>query len=65
MQQAAPKEAMRFGVSLYRLLDCILEADPLLGTYFLSKVDLDNAYMRIWVGINGIPSVTFLITNKK
>ena len=51
---------MRFGISLYRLLDYILEADPMLGPYFLSKVDLDDQYIKILVRINDIPSLDLL-----
>ena len=45
--QAALKEAMRFGISLHRLLECILENDPHMGQKFESKVDLEDACMSI------------------
>ena len=52
---------MRFGKTLYRLIDCILTAPPKLGPTFLNKVYLANAYMRIWVRLEDIPSVAFLV----
>ena len=41
--QVSHKEAMRFGKSLYRVIDCILEALTKLGPTFLNKVDLADA----------------------
>ena len=64
-QQAAPKKEMRFGRALYHLLDCILEAYPALGPTFLSKVDLADAYMRIWVRMYSAPAVDFLVTKEE
>ena len=52
---------MRFGKALYRVIDCILNAPPKLGPTFLNKVDLSDAYMRIWVQLEDIPSVAFLV----
>ena len=54
--QVAHKEAMHFRKSIYRLIDCILAAPPKLGPTFLNKVDLADAYMRIWVRLEEIPS---------
>ena len=59
--QVAHKEAMRFGKALYRVIDCILTAPPKLGSTFLNKVDLADAYIRIWVRLEYIPSVAFLV----
>ena len=61
VNQVAPKESIRFGQSLHRLLDCILEAEPALGMAYLGKVDLTNVYMLIWVLLAYIPSVDLLI----
>ena len=58
--QVAHKEAMHFGKALYRVIDFILNAPPKLGLTFLNKVDLADAYMRIWVRLEDIPSVAFL-----
>ena len=52
---------MRCGKALYRVIDCILTAPPKLGPTFLNKVDLADAYMRIWVRLEDIPSVEFLV----
>ena len=52
---------MRFGGALLRILKQILTADPCLGPVYLSKVDLEDAYMRLWVRMEYVPSVTFLI----
>ena len=39
-------------------------ADPRLGTVCLSKLDLAEVYMRLWVRMEDVLSVTFL-TRKK
>ena len=59
--QVAHKEKMRFGKALYRVIDCILTAPPKLGPTFINKVDLADAYMRIWVRLEDIPSVAILV----
>ena len=43
------------------MIDCILTAPPKLGLTFLNKVDLVDAYMRIWVRLEDIPLVVFLV----
>ena len=62
---AAQKESMHFGKALHRLLDCILAADLALGPTYLCKVDLADAYMRIWVRVEDVPSVDLLIPKDK
>ena len=52
---------MRFVKSLYRVIYCILTASLKLGPTFLNKVDLADGYMRIWVRLEDIPSVAFLV----
>ena len=52
---------MRFGKALYRVIYCILKAPPELGPTLLNKVDLADAYMRIWVRLEDIPSVALLV----
>ena len=59
--QVDHKEAMRFGKALYEVIDCILNSSPKLGPTFLSKVDLVDAYMRIWVRLEDIPLVASLV----
>ena len=59
--QVSHKEAMRFGKSLYRVIYCNVAAPSELGPTFLNKLDLVDAYMRIWVRLEEIPSVAFLV----
>ena len=65
MHKASTNEDMRLERVLHRLLYFIVEAEPQLSLYFKSKVDLEDAYMRIWVRLNYNPSVTLLMTNEK
>ena len=55
-----PKEEIRFRQALHHLLDSILAAEQKLGTTFLRKFYLSDAYIRIWICFNKIPSVVFL-----
>ena len=55
---------MRFWGALLRILKQVLTADPRLGPVHLSKVDLADVYMRLWVRVGDVLSVTSLITNK-
>ena len=57
-------EAMRFGGALLSILKQVLTTDPRLGTVYLSKVDLADAYMWLWVRMGDVPSVAFLIPKK-
>ena len=57
-------EAMRFGGALQRILKQVLTADPCLVTVYLSKVDLADAYIRLWVKMEDFPSVAFLVPKK-
>ena len=52
---------MRFGKVLHLLLDCIIAVDSALYPTYLCKVDLADAYMRIWVQVEDAPSVASLI----
>ena len=52
---------MRLRKALYRLIDCILAAPPKLGPTFFNKVYLADAYMRIWVFLEDIISLVFLV----
>ena len=63
--QEEPEEAMRFDGTLCRIIRRVLLADPQLGLVYLGKVDLANAYMRIWVRLKDTPSVVLLISRKK
>ena len=63
--QAIKKEVMRFGRSLHRLINCILLAGPSLGSNFMNKVNLADAYMRILVILKDVPAVYFLVPREK
>ena len=52
---------MCFGKAIYRMIDCILEAPPKLVPTFLNELDIVDAYMRIWVHLEDILSVAFLV----
>lgn len=54
VKKAPPKESMLFLRALHCMLDCILEVDPALGPAYIVKVDLYDAYMRIWVHLEDI-----------
>ena len=43
------------------MIECILTAHPKLGPALLSKSNLADAYMRIWVRLEDIPLVAFLV----
>ena len=61
MKRSAPMEAMRFEGALQRILRQVLTFDPLRDLVYLSKVDMDDAYMRLWVRMEDVPSLAFLI----
>lgn len=44
-----------------RLLCCILDAPAKLGPVHLAKVDLSDAYMRIWVRPEDLPRLDFVV----
>ena len=56
-------EEMRFGGALQHILKKVLTADPRLGQVYLSKVDLADAYMRLWASMGDVPYIYFLIPN--
>ena len=57
-------EARRFVGALQRILRQSLTADLLLGPLHLSKVDLADSYMRLWVRMEVFPSGAFLFPKK-
>ena len=63
-ERLPPMEAMLFGGVLLRILKQLLTTDPHLGPVYLSKVDLEDAYMMLWVRMEDFPSVAFLIPEK-
>ena len=48
-ERLSPMEAMRFGGALLCILKQLLTADLRLGPVYLSKVDLEDTYIRLWV----------------
>ena len=57
-------EAMCFGGAFLHILNQVLTADSRLGTVYLSKVDLADAYMRLWGRMDDVPSFAFPIPKK-
>ena len=57
-------EAMRFRGALQRILGQILTSDLRLGPVYLRKVDLADVYMRLWVRMEDVQSVSFLVPKK-
>ena len=57
----APSESIQFGNALERLLAKILSADPVFGPVFLAKVDLSDAYMRVWLRAEDVPRLAFVV----
>ena len=57
-------EAMCFGGALQRILRQVITIDLRLGLLYLSKVYLVDSYMRLWVRMEDVLSVAFLIHKK-
>ena len=55
---------MRLGGALQRILKQVLTTNLRLGPVYLSRVDLADAYTRLWVRMEDVPSVAFLIPYK-
>eukprot|EP00957_Ditylum_brightwellii_P009360 707817-Ditylum_brightwellii.AAC.3 len=53
---------MQFGKAFKCLLFSIVTANPALGPVLMSKTDLSDAYMWIWLHIKDIPHLAFAIT---
>ena len=64
LKRLSPMDAMIFGGALQRILKQVLTAETCLGPVYLSRVELVDAYMRMWVRMEDVPSVAFLVTNK-
>ena len=61
----APKEEMRFRISLQHLIDFILAADMALEPKSISKFESADAYMRIWVRLEDLLVASFLVPMEK
>ena len=59
-----PMWEIYFGGALHHILEQVLTAESCLGPVYLSKVYLDDAYMRLWLKIEEVPSVAFFIPKK-
>eukprot|EP00957_Ditylum_brightwellii_P080657 6134676-Ditylum_brightwellii.AAC.1 len=57
----APPEAIQFGHTLHCVLKQIVTADPAFGPVFLDKVDLADAYMQVWIQLEDIPTLVFIV----
>ena len=55
---------MCFGGALQRILKQVFNTDMRIGPVCLSNVDLVEAYMRFWVRMEDVPSISFFIPNK-
>ena len=63
-ERLSPMEAMRFGGALLHIFKQVLINNPRLGPVYISKVDLADAYMRLWVRMEDVLSIAFLIPKK-
>ena len=63
-ERLSPMEAMRVGGVLLCILMKVITYDPRLGTAYLGKVDLVDAHMRLWMSMEEVPSIIFLILKK-
>ena len=57
-------EAIRLRVTLLRILKKVLTAGLPLGPVYFIKADLADAYICLWVRMDDVPSVAFLIPKK-
>eukprot|EP00957_Ditylum_brightwellii_P036438 2759247-Ditylum_brightwellii.AAC.1 len=52
---------MQFNRALHWLLKQIFLANPDLGSVYIAKVDLADAYMQIWICLEDIPLLAFMV----
>ncbi len=45
----APQESMQFGKALSRMLQGIIEANPIYGDCYIYKVDVSDGFYRVWL----------------
>jgi hypothetical protein len=50
----APRDAMKFGKALERILQAIVDENPDHGPVHLIKVDIADGFYRIWVNVDDI-----------
>ena len=51
--------------TLKRVIEHVLLVDPRLGLVYFSKVDLVDAYIRLWVHAKEMPLTSFIIHKNK
>jgi hypothetical protein len=61
----APKEAMKFGKALERILAQIVAANPAHGPAQLTKVDIANGFYRAWLNLSDILKLAASIPSPK
>ena len=54
-------DSMKFRQATPRLIRHIFQVNPVLGPVFLSKVEISDAYMHIWVLPKNIPCLNFIV----
>ena len=63
-KRLSPMEVMRFRSALHCILQHFLTYDTLLGPVYIREVELAVAYMRLWVEMEDVLSVAFLVPKK-
>ena len=53
----APRDAMQFGKALQRILQALVDANPIFGPVHLLKVDIADGFYRIWLNVADIPKL--------
>ena len=54
---------MRFRGALQHIIGQVLTADPCFGPVYIGKVELAEAYIRLWTWMEDVLSSTLLIPN--
>jgi hypothetical protein len=54
-------DSIQFGNAFYRFLHRLQRADTHNGPIFLSKTDISDAFMRVWIALSTIPSLGALL----
>ena len=60
----APKEAMQFGCTLYRLLQQITWANPIHGPVYMLKIDVSDGFYRVHVAPTNIAALGIAFPGK-
>ncbi|CAJ1941882.1 unnamed protein product, partial [Cylindrotheca closterium] len=57
----APSDSMQFGRALHRILQRILQANPLHGPVYISKIDIADGFYRIQLAPYAVPHLAVLL----